>query len=60
MIAGTDNGNENDSISLKKPQRHLFFGKCMAIVQSTEKKGKITLKATVDGLPDEQIVITSK
>jgi len=59
-IAGTDNGDENDSTSLKKPERHLFFGKCLAIVQSSKKSGKITLKASVEGLPDAEITITAK
>ncbi|MBP7151639.1 MAG: DUF4982 domain-containing protein [Paludibacteraceae bacterium] len=60
IIAGTDNGDENDSTSLKKPERHLFFGKCLAIVQSSKKPGKITLKASVEGLPDAEIIITAK
>ena len=59
-IAGTDNGDQNDHVSLKKPERHLFYGKCMAIVQSTGKGGNITLKAKVEGLPDQEIQIISK
>ena len=59
-IVGTDNGDQNDHVSLKKPERHLFFGKCLAIVQTNGKAGSITLKASVEGLPTQQIVITSK
>ncbi|MDR3652826.1 MAG: glycoside hydrolase family 2 TIM barrel-domain containing protein [Paludibacter sp.] len=59
-IVGTDNGDQNDHVSLKKPERHLFYGKCLAIVQSTGKKGDITLKAEVDGLPAQEILIKSK
>jgi len=59
-IAGTDNGDQNDHVSLKKPERHLFYGKCLAIVQTNGKAGNIMLKAVVDGLPAQQIVITSK
>lgn len=59
-IAGTDNGDQNDHVSLKKPERHLFYGKCMAIVQSTSRAGNITLKASVDGMPAQEIVIKSK
>jgi beta-galactosidase len=59
-VAGTDNGNQNDHNSLKKPERHLFNGKCMAIVQSSGKPGKIILKASVEGLPDQQIEITAQ
>ena len=60
FIAGTDNGNQNDHNSLKKPERNLFFGKCMAIVQSNGKVGKIILNANVEGLPLQKIEITSK
>ena len=59
-IAGTDNGDQNDHASLKKPERHLFYGKCLAIVQSTKKGGNIVLKGTVDGLPNQEIVIVSR
>lgn len=60
FIAGTDNGNQNDHNSLKKPERHLFYGKCMAIVQNLAKPGKIVLKASVKGLPDQQIEILAQ
>ncbi len=59
-IAGTDNGDQNDHNSLKKPERNMFFGKCLAIVQSTDKSGKIILKAEVEGLPTAEVVISSK
>ena len=59
-IVGTDNGNQNDHVSLKKPERHLFYGKCLAIVQSTNKSGNIVLKAEIQGLPAQNIIITSK
>jgi len=58
-IVGTDNGNQNDHVSLKKPERHLFYGKCLAIVQSTNNGGKIILKASVEGLPEQEITIVS-
>lgn len=59
-IAGTDNGDENDHVSLKKPERHLFFGKALVIVQSTGKTGDIQLKATVDGLPVQTITLKAQ
>jgi len=59
-IVGTDNGNQNDHVSLKKPERHLFYGKCLAIVQSTNKSGNIVLKAEIQGLPTQIITINSK
>lgn len=52
FIAGTDNGDQNDPNSLKKPERNLFYGKALVVVQNTGKKGVIHVKATADGLPD--------
>ena len=52
FIAGTDNGDQNDPVSLKKPERHAFYGKAMVVVQNNGKKGNITLKATAEGLPE--------
>jgi len=59
-IVGTDNGDQNDHVSLKKPERHLFYGKCLAIIQSSAKAGNIVLKASVEGMPTNEIVIKSK
>jgi beta-galactosidase len=59
-IAGTDNGDENDHVSLSKPERHLFYGKALAIVKSSEKAGTITLKASIEGLPTQSIQIVKK
>lgn len=60
FIAGTDNGDQNDHVSLKKPERHLFYGKCLAIVQNNGTTGNIVLKASVEGLPTQQVEITCK
>lgn len=60
FIAGTDNGNQNDSTSLKKPERHAFSGKAMVVVQNTGKKGEIRLKASADGLSDSYTVLQVK
>ena len=59
-IVGTDNGDQNEHSSLKKPDRKLFYGKCLAIVQGTSKPGVITLKATVNGFPNQTLLITTK
>lgn len=60
FIAGTDNGDQNDHNSLKKPERHLFFGKCLAIVQNSGKTGDIVLKVEVEGLPAKEIKLLAK
>lgn len=58
-IVGTDNGNPTDSLSLKKPERRLFNGKAIAVVQSAKKVGKIVLKASSEGVESSYIEISS-
>lgn len=60
IIAGTDNGNPNDTISLKRPERHLFSGKAIAIIQSKKVKGGITLTAKSEGLKSASIRLRVK
>ncbi|MBP1676652.1 MAG: Beta-galactosidase [Bacteroidetes bacterium] len=60
LIAGTDNGDQNNHNSLKKSERNLFYGKCLAIVQNNGKSGKITLRADVEGLQSAEIEINCK
>lgn len=45
-IVGTDNGDPTDHLSLKSPERKLFNGKCMVVVQAPKSQGIIKLKAT--------------
>jgi beta-galactosidase len=49
-IAGTDNGYQADSVSLKSNKRRCWKGLALVIVQSSGKKGNITLRATSAGL----------
>ena len=56
-IAGTDNGYQADTISLKSKKRKCWKGMALAIIQSTEKKGNITLTATSGGLPPATIIL---
>lgn len=51
MLAGTDNGYQADTVSLKSSRRMCWKGMALAIVQSAGKKGNITLKVVTDGLP---------
>jgi beta-galactosidase len=46
ILTGTDNGYHADSISLKSNKRKCWKGMALAIIQSSEKKGNITLTAT--------------
>jgi beta-galactosidase len=59
-IIGVDNGSQTSDESFKVNFRKAFNGLCLAVIQSTEKTGKITLKAVSDGLGEETIVIRSK
>jgi beta-galactosidase len=60
FIAGTDNGNPNDSIGLKTPERRAFGGKALAVVQSGKTSGTIRLHAVSDGLPDAFVELKSE
>ena len=59
-IAGVDNGLQTSLEPFKANYRKTFNGLCLAVIQSTEKAGKITLRATSDGLEEAAIVIESK
>ncbi len=59
-IAGTDNGNPTDHVSLSKPERNMFNGKCLAVVKAGRKHGKLVLKATADGLEEATVEIKMK
>jgi beta-galactosidase len=50
MIAGVDNGDPVCHESYKGTGRSAFHGKCLAIVRSTGRPGKITIAAAADGL----------
>jgi len=56
-IAGTDNGDSTDHNSLKKPERKLFNGKALAVVQSGKASGIVKLKAESENLPSAELDI---
>ena len=58
-IVGTDNGDPTDSLSLKKPERRLFNGKAIVVIQSTKKSGKIVLKTSSENIESSSIEISS-
>lgn len=58
-IIGVDNGNPRDHNSYKINQRNAFNGLCLAVVQSTDKTGKIKLIIKSDGLRDQVVEINS-
>ena len=58
-IVGTDNGYQADTVSMKSHERKCWKGLGLAIIQSTEKKGNITLTATSTGVSSATITIRS-
>jgi beta-galactosidase len=61
FLAGTDNGFQADTESLKSPQRKTWKGLALALIQSTEKKGNITVIAKAAGLKEARLTLqTSK
>jgi beta-galactosidase len=59
-IIGVDNGLQTSMESFKASERKAFHGLCLAVIQSNEKAGGITLKATSDNLEESTIVVNSK
>lgn len=57
-IIGVDNGDPTCLDNYKLPKRKAFNGRCIVVVQTTGQKGKITLTAKSEGLPDASINIT--
>jgi beta-galactosidase len=60
FIVGVDNGSETDLGSFKANYRKAFNGLALAIVQSKEKAGSITLAATSQGLQGATVVLQAK
>lgn len=59
-ITAVDNGLQTSAEPFKANYRQAFHGLCLAVVQSTEKAGRITLKATSEGLQEAAIVIEAE
>jgi len=56
-IAGTDNGDPTDHISLNQPERKLLNGKALVVVKSGKNTGKQKLTASCEGLNSAELVI---
>jgi beta-galactosidase len=50
VLAGLDNGRQESAEGYKGPARSAFHGMALAIIQSTEDDGPITIRATSAGL----------
>jgi beta-galactosidase len=58
-IVGVDNGNQTSLEGFKDHHRKAFYGKCLVVLQSTDKMGTITLKGTSKGIEDGVMMIKS-
>ncbi|MES2519250.1 MAG: glycoside hydrolase family 2 TIM barrel-domain containing protein [Bacteroidota bacterium] len=56
-IIGVGNGNPRDMSSFQKPEKKVFQGKGLVIVQPTGKFGEVTIRAEVTGLKSSVIKI---
>ena len=59
-VIATDNGLQTSLESFKSHQRKAFNGLCLAVVQSTEKAGPVTVTATAAGLQKASITLQGK
>jgi len=58
-LVGVDNGYQASLEPFKTNYRKAYNGLCLAIIQTKEKAGKITLKATSEGVESGEIVLES-
>jgi beta-galactosidase len=56
-LIGLDNGDLRSDESFKANKRITYFGKALAVVQSSRNSGKIRVKATADGLPESILIL---
>jgi beta-galactosidase len=59
-LAGVGNGNPADMASFQQPVRKTYMGKCLAIVRPGKEPGKISIKATSEGLNDADLEVIVK
>ncbi|BDD09936.1 beta-galactosidase [Fulvitalea axinellae] len=59
-LIGVDNGDPLDLSRYKVPRRRAFRGKCLLMVQSTGRKGKIVVEASSDGLESGMVIVFAK
>ncbi|KAA8486386.1 beta-galactosidase [Arcticibacter tournemirensis] len=60
FIAGVDNGYQASMEPFKADHRKAFNGLCLAIIQSSEKRGTIVLRAVAEGLDPAVISLKAR
>lgn len=56
-LVGVANGNQQSHTFFKGKKMETYLGRCLAIVQSTDRKGDIELIARIDQFPEAKIFI---
>jgi len=59
-VAGVGSGNPRDMSSFQQPKKKAYQGICLAIIRPETTPGKISVRATAEGLKQASIVITAK
>ncbi len=59
-IAGVGNGNPRDMSSFQQPRKKAYQGICLAIIRPETVPGKISVRATAEGLKEAYLIITAK
>ena len=59
-VAGVGSGNPRDMSSFQQPKKKAYQGICLAIIRPGTIPGKITVRATAEGLKEASLVINSK
>jgi beta-galactosidase len=59
-IAGVGSGSPTDMSSFQKPYKKSWQGRCLAIVRPETTPGKISIKATSEGLKENNLEIMVK
>jgi len=59
-LAGVGNGNPGDMASFQQPRRKTYQGKCLVIIRPEVTPGKITIKATSEGIKECSLELAAK
>lgn len=58
-LAGVGSGNPRDMSSFKKPEKKVFHGKGLLIIQPSERAGSIRITAKAQGLKSGKLTLTT-
>jgi beta-galactosidase len=59
-IVAVGSSNPMSTESFRQPQRKAWHGKCLVVVKSIQKEGKIVLKASAEGLESAIVIINTR